>query len=120
MGGKMWEGVQLLVLIGKVKDACSYLWSGGYHDQSLVVGRCLLEEKEWKELVLKYSEHQVSSGHLDTGILSLIAADQHSQALKWLLSSKMVADLEFKQGFDFYCDQLGEKATTLKSELNLG
>jgi len=151
--GKMWEGVQLLVLIGKVKDACSYLWSGGYHDQSLVVGRCLLEEKEWKELVMKYSEHQISSGNLDTGILSLIAADQHSQALKWLLSSKMVdvalklmsllkmtgvqvdkdveeqvltesvkmmADLEFKQGFDFYCDQLGEKATTLKSELNLG
>ena len=35
-------------------------------------------------------------------------------------SVKMMADLEFKQGFDFYCDQLGEKATTLKSEFNLG
>ena len=28
---------------------------------------------------MKYSEHQISSGNLDTGILSLIAADQHSQ-----------------------------------------
>ena len=150
--GKMWEGVQLLVLIGKVKDACSYLRSGGYHDQGMLVGRCLLEDKDWGELVTKYADHLIAAGHLDPGILALVAGGQHEMALKQLLVAKrvdlaykmlmifkqnnvtidkdveenilaesveMMADLDFKKGFDYYCDQLGDKASALKTEFNI-
>ena len=32
---------------------------------------------------------------------------------------KMMADLEYRQGFEMYCDKLGDKATEIKSELNI-
>ena len=35
-------------------------------------------------------------------------------------SVKMMADLEFKQGFDFYCDQLGEKKNHTKLKKKSG
>ena len=33
--GKVWEGVELLILTGKVGDPCSYLKSAGHWDQAL-------------------------------------------------------------------------------------
>ena len=80
--GKMWEGVQLLVLIGKVKEACSYLRGGGLPDQAMTVGRCLLEGGDWKELAVRHAEQLIAAGHLQTGILTFVAAGQHSHALK--------------------------------------
>ena len=32
---------------------------------------------------------------------------------------KMMADLEYRHGFEMYCDKLGDKATEIKSELNI-
>ena len=59
--GRMWEGVLLLVLIGKVKDACSYLRSAGCQEETMLVGRCLLQEEDWLELINKYAEHLINT-----------------------------------------------------------
>ena len=59
--GRMWEGVLLLVLIGKVRDACSYLRSAGCHDQTMLVGRCLLEDNDWTDLLTKYADHLINT-----------------------------------------------------------
>ena len=59
--GRMWEGVLLLVLIGKVKDACSYLRSAGCQEETMLVGRCLLQEDDWLELINKYAEHLINT-----------------------------------------------------------
>ena len=32
---------------------------------------------------------------------------------------RMMADLELQHGFELYCDQLGDKAAQLKTELNI-
>ena len=80
--GKVWEGVQLLVLIGKVKDACSYLRSGGLPDQAMAVGRCLLEAGDWAELAVRHADQLIAGGQLQAGVLILVAVGQHSQALK--------------------------------------
>ena len=150
--GKVWEGVQLLVLIGKAKDACSYLRSGGLSDQAMMVARCLLGPGDWAEQAGRHADQLMAGGQLQAGILTLVAAGQHSQALKALLGAKMIdlahklllltqaagisvtkeveesvltetvkmmADLEYRQGFEFYCDKLGDKALEIKSELNI-
>ena len=59
--GRMWEGVLLLVLIGKVKDACSYLRSAGCQEETMLVGRCLLQDQDWLELINKYAEHLLNT-----------------------------------------------------------
>ena len=61
--GKLWEGVQLLVLTGKVGDACSYLRSAGHWDQALWLGKCRMEDTaEWVGLASRYSDHLVLQG----------------------------------------------------------
>ena len=80
--GKVWEGVQLLVLIGKVKDACSYLRSGGLPDQAMMVGRCLLEAGDWAELAVRHADQLIAGGQLQAGILTLLAVGENSHALK--------------------------------------
>ena len=65
--GRMWEGVLLLVLIGKVRDACSYLRSAGCHEQTMLVGRCLLQDQDWAELLTKYAEHLVNTKQTRVG-----------------------------------------------------
>ena len=32
---------------------------------------------------------------------------------------KMMADLEYRQGFELYCDKLGDKAPEIKCEFNI-
>ena len=150
--GKMWEGVQLLVLIGKVKEACSYLRSGGYPDQAMLVGRAVLGPADWAELVTRYADQLAAAGQLQPAVVALLAAGQHSAALRTLVAARrpdtahrllllareagaeveaaveesvlteavrMMADLELQHGFELYCDQLGDKAAQLKTELNI-
>ena len=140
--GRVWEGVLLLILIGKVKDAVSYLRSGGYQDQSMVVARCLMDTQDWSQLLVKYVDHLIAAGHLESGVIALVAGGQHSQALARLVTAKrtdlahklmlmmdnvdreveemvmmetvrMMADMEYKQGFDYYCDKMGDKASQI-------
>ena len=40
--GKLWEGIQLLCLIGKYVDACQYLQSSGEWDASVWLSKCRL------------------------------------------------------------------------------
>ena len=140
--GRVWEGVLLLILIGKVKDAVSYLRSGGYQDQAMVVARCLMEDNDWSQLLVKYADHLIAGGHLEAGVTALVAGGQHSQALARLVTAKrtdlahkmmlmmdnvdteveemvmmetvrMMADMEYRQGFEYYCDKMGDKASQI-------
>jgi len=79
--GKLWEGVQLLVLTGKVVDACSYLRSAGHWDHALWLGKCRLEgstehEQEWRGLTSRYSDHLVGQGLTRQAVLTLLAVGQ--------------------------------------------
>ena len=60
--GKLWEGVQLLVLTGKVGDACSYLRSAGHWDQALWLGKCRMDQEEWLGLAGRWADHLVQAG----------------------------------------------------------
>ena len=44
--GRLWEGVQLLCLVGRAADACKYLQSCGRWDESLWLAKCRLEGDE--------------------------------------------------------------------------
>ena len=45
--GKLWEGVQLLCLIGKVTEACQYLQSSGEWDASVWLAKCRLNNARY-------------------------------------------------------------------------
>ena len=60
--GKVWEGVELLVLTWKVGDACSYLKSAGHWDQALWLGKCRMEEEEYSVLAGRWAEYLVQTG----------------------------------------------------------
>eukprot|EP00092_Neocalanus_flemingeri_P029430 GFUD01031956.1.p1 GENE.GFUD01031956.1~~GFUD01031956.1.p1 ORF type:complete len:979 (+),score=386.47 GFUD01031956.1:514-3450(+) len=77
--GKLWEGVQLLVLTGKVGDACSYLRSAGHWDQALWLGKCRMEGQggeqgeEWAGLTSRWADYLVLAGQVRQAVLTLLA-----------------------------------------------
>ena len=81
--GKVWEGVELLILTGKVGDPCSYLKSAGHWDQALWLGKCRMEEEEYSVLAGRW---EVQRGHLQeaTLTLTLISVGSALQALECL------------------------------------
>jgi len=62
--GKLWEGIQLLCLIGKYVDACQYLQSSGEWDASVWLSKCQLsatvdvtEVRGLEKIIDKYCDH---------------------------------------------------------------
>jgi len=83
--GKLWEGVQLLVLTGKVGDACSYLRSAGHWDQALWLGKCRMEDTaEWVGLASRYSDHLVLQGQTRQAAVTHLAVGSAVAALECL------------------------------------
>jgi len=82
--GKVWEGVELLVLTGKVGDACSYLKSAGHWDQALWLGKCRMEKEEFSVLAGRWAEYLVQTGDLHEAILTLVSVGSKLQALQCL------------------------------------
>ena len=60
--GKLWEGVQLLCLVNKVWDACTYLRASKHWEESMWLGKCRLNEEEYREMTKKYAEFLINQG----------------------------------------------------------
>ena len=61
--GNVWEGVQLLCLIGKGLDACRYLISYGLWEAAVWLAKSVLPLSEMHEVMRKWSDHLWASGH---------------------------------------------------------
>ena len=60
--GNLWSGIQLLCLVGKVWDACTYLRASKHWQESLWLAKCRLGEEEFREIIKKHAEHLISQG----------------------------------------------------------
>jgi len=67
--GKLWEGVQLLCLVGKVWDACTYLRASKHWDETIWLAKLRLEPQEYLEICKKYSEFLISQGRHEEAAL---------------------------------------------------
>lgn len=61
--GDVKEGVQLLLLMGKVVDACRHLQSHGLWEKSLWISKIALKEEDSIELVTRWLEHLATESH---------------------------------------------------------
>ncbi|KAL1122656.1 hypothetical protein AAG570_002983 [Ranatra chinensis] len=84
--GKIWEGVQLLCLIGKGLDACRYLVSYGMWEPAVWLAKSILPPNETLEVMKKFCDHLVSIGERFGAIMVLISQCQFEKALEMLYS----------------------------------
>ena len=61
--GNIWEGVELLCVIGKAVDACRYLQSYGHWDHSVWLAKCVLPPSEASDLLKRWAHHLIHSGN---------------------------------------------------------
>jgi len=61
--GNVWEGVQLLCLIGKGLDACRYLISYGLWEAAVWLAKSVLPIAEMHEVMRKWADHLWANGH---------------------------------------------------------
>lgn len=61
--GSIWDGVQLLCLIGKGLDACRYLESYGHWGAATWLARAVLSPQDACEVIRKWADHLSSMGH---------------------------------------------------------
>lgn len=66
--GKIWEGVQLLCLIGKGLDACRYLTSYSRWGAAAWLARAVLRPSEAVEVIRKWADHLSSQGYKVTNL----------------------------------------------------
>ncbi|CAH0382935.1 unnamed protein product [Bemisia tabaci] len=95
--GKIWEGVELLCLIGKGLDACRYLLSYNQHASVIWLAKAVLPTDECKEVMMKVAEHFLSQGNKDVYVLILISLLEFDQALQFL-----VEDNQWEQALVLY------------------
>lgn len=92
--GRLWEGVQLLCLIGKVADACSYLQASGEWDASLWLAKCRLaadDPEAFAKVLGKYVDHhQPPDARRLKAVLILLVSGDFVGVLDQLLGAKMV------------------------------
>ncbi|CAB4069408.1 unnamed protein product [Lepeophtheirus salmonis] len=88
--GKIWEGVNLLCLIGKIFDACKYLQSYNEWEASLWLGQSRLEYEEFKQLALKYCDHCLTSHRRRRALLMYMKLKEYVMVLDVLYSGKMI------------------------------
>jgi hypothetical protein len=75
--GSVWEGVQLLCLIGKGLDACRYLISYGLWEAAVWLAKSVLPIAEMHEVIRKWADHLWANGHKVS-----IATEQHYKMCK--------------------------------------
>ena len=88
--GKLWEGVQLLCLIDKVPDACSYLQSCGQWDASLWLAKVRLSDADYAKVASKYAEHALARDLKKRAVTVLLSVGDFVSVLDTLLKAKMV------------------------------
>lgn len=88
--GKIWEGVQLLCLIGKGLDGCRYLVSYGMWESAVWLAKSVLPIPDAVEVMKKFADHLASNGDRFAAILVLISQLQFEKALEMLYSQHQV------------------------------
>ncbi|XP_073998789.1 WD repeat-containing protein 11-like isoform X2 [Rhodnius prolixus] len=88
--GKIWEGVQLLCLIGKGLDGCRYLVSYGMWESAVWLAKSVLAPAETLEVMIKYADQLVAKGDRFAAILILISQSQFEKALEMLHNQHQV------------------------------
>ncbi|KAG0723808.1 WD repeat-containing protein 11 [Chionoecetes opilio] len=71
--GNIWEGVELLCLIGKAGDACRYLQSYGHWRPSVWLAKCALTVSESVDILKRFAHHLTTSGCKDQGVCVLLS-----------------------------------------------
>ncbi|KAG8325827.1 WD repeat-containing protein 11 [Homalodisca vitripennis] len=88
--GKIWEGVQLLCLIGKGLDGCRYLSSYGLWESAVWLAKSTLPPLETLEVLRKWAEHLIGLGEKEMATLVLLSQGQASRVLELLLTHGQV------------------------------
>ncbi|KRX49066.1 WD repeat-containing protein 11 [Trichinella murrelli] len=82
--GRLLDGIWLLCLIDKQMDACRYLQSFGYWEQSVWLAKVALDDQRCAEVMLKWTEH-LSSSDLTLSLLVLAFLRQWDAVVRMLL-----------------------------------
>ncbi|XP_034244567.1 WD repeat-containing protein 11-like [Thrips palmi] len=82
--GNIWEGVQLLCLIGKGLDACRYLLSYNLWDSAVWLAKSVLPPAEMHEVMRKYADHLFATGHRNEAILVILSMSSFERVLETL------------------------------------
>ncbi|XP_066990609.1 WD repeat-containing protein 11-like isoform X1 [Macrobrachium rosenbergii] len=83
--GNIWEGVELLCLIGKAGDACRYLQSYGHWESSVWLAKCALPLTEAVDILKRWAVHLITSGSKDQGVCALLSVGGVSGAIEQLV-----------------------------------
>ncbi|PSN34557.1 WD repeat-containing protein 11 [Blattella germanica] len=87
--GNIWEGVQLLCLIGKGLDACRYLLSYNLWEAAVWLAKSVLPIAETHEVMRKWADHLVSNGQKNKALLVLLSMGQFEHVLEMLRTQKL-------------------------------
>ncbi|KAK7571105.1 hypothetical protein V9T40_014709 [Parthenolecanium corni] len=85
--GRIWEGVQLLCLIGKGADACRYLVSYGLWEDALWLAKATLPFEETLDIIKKCAIHFKNQGDWMTGSLLYASLFLWESAIELLLQN---------------------------------
>ncbi|KAG7176660.1 WD repeat-containing protein 11-like [Homarus americanus] len=83
--GNIWEGVELLCLIGKAGDACRYLQSYGHWENSVWLAKCALPLQESVDILKRWAHHLITSANKDQGVCALLSVGSITAALEQLV-----------------------------------
>ncbi|CAL4100716.1 unnamed protein product, partial [Meganyctiphanes norvegica] len=84
--GNIWEGVELLCLIGKAADACQYLQSYGFWESSVWLAKCALQPSQSQEILKRWAQHLISIGQNDYGVSALVSVGSIVGAIEQLVA----------------------------------
>nr|CAD7432286.1 unnamed protein product [Timema monikensis] len=82
--GNIWEGVQLLCLIGKGLDACRYLMSYNLWDRAVWLAKAVLPQPETQEVMRKWADRLWTLDHKHQAILVMLSLGQFERVLEML------------------------------------
>ncbi|KAK7074520.1 WD repeat-containing protein 11 [Halocaridina rubra] len=83
--GNIWEGVELLCLIGKAGDACRYLQSYGHWESSVWLAKCALPVADAVDILKRWAFHLISMGNKDQGVCALLSVGAVSGSIEQLV-----------------------------------
>ncbi|XP_046385283.1 WD repeat-containing protein 11-like [Ischnura elegans] len=89
--GNVWEGVQLLCLIGKGTDACRYLISCGLWADAVWLARAVLTPvPDARDVLCKWADHLWASGHKADAVLVHVSLGHFDRVTEMLLSMGLI------------------------------
>ncbi|KAJ9582833.1 hypothetical protein L9F63_022829, partial [Diploptera punctata] len=89
--GNIWEGVQLLCLIGKGLDACRYLLSYNLWESAVWLAKSVLSTHETHEVMRKWADHLSSNGQKRKAVLVMLSMGQFDRVVECLGAQRLHA-----------------------------